>query len=310
MEAQRFPEDYDGILAGAPASAWVPLMVHTLLVQHALTDPEGGLPADKLPALHEAAIAACDAADGVIDRVAEDPSRCAFDARVLRCRADDGPHCLTDAQIERVRGIYRGATNPRTRAPILPGPEPTSELEWAAYAGGFPIGANWFRDLVIRDPGWDPLSFDFDRDVARGLQFDASMTDATDPDIGAFVRRGGKLLLWHGWSDGLIPPRSTLDYYGEVVAKLGAEGSRDSVRLFMAPGVAHCWSGEGPYQIESLPALERWVERGEAPERIIATRPLEGGGTRSRPLCPHPQIARYQGRGSTDDALNFACSAP
>jgi feruloyl esterase len=310
MEAQRFPADYDGIIAGAPANAWIPLMAHTLLAQRAMTDPGGNIPVAKLAMIQEAAIAACDGADGVIDRVAEDPSRCAFDPGKLLCADGDGSTCLTSAQLEWVRRMYRGAVNPRTGESILPGPEPTSEPEWAAYAGGFPIGANWFRDLVMKDPGWEPLSFDFDRDVARARELERGELDATDPDLGAFAARGGKLLLWHGWSDGLIPARSTIQYHRAVAAKLGPDVTRDHVRLFMAPGVAHCWGGEGPYQIDALSALERWVEQGEAPERLLATRPLDGGATRSRPLCPYPQIAKYKGTGSTDDESSFDCAAP
>jgi len=310
MEAQRFPADYDGIIAGAPANAWVPLMAHTLLVQQAMTDPAGGLPTAKLPLIHEAAIAACDAADGVRDRVAADPWHCDFDPGTLHCARDDAPDCLTGAQVDLVRRIYLGATNPRTGEWILPGPEPTSELEWAAYSGGFPIGANYLRDLVFRDPAWNPFSFDFDRDVALARKVEGGEIDATDPDLGAFTARGGKLLLWHGWSDGLIPARSTIQYHLAVAAKLGPALTPDHVRLFMAPGVNHCWGGEGPYQIDALSALERWVESGEAPERILATRPLDGGGTRTRPLCPYPRVARYAGTGSTDDHTSFACAEP
>jgi tannase/feruloyl esterase len=305
MEAQRFPEDYDGIIAGAPANAWVPLMAHTLWVRQWMAR---GLPAEKLPLLREAAIAACDAADGVLDRVAEDPSRCDFDPARLRCAGAAEPGCLDAAQVEAARAIYRGVIDPRTGERILPGPEPTSEPEWAAYAGAFPIGVNWFRDLVFADPDWDPRSFDFDRDLERARQFENGSITATDPDLGAFVRRGGKLLLWHGWSDGLIPPRSSIEYQRAVLAKLGDAATRDHVRLFMAPGVAHCWGGEGPYQIDTLSALERWVEQGQAPERISATRPLETGGMRSRPLCPWPQFARYRGAGSSDDETSFECA--
>ncbi|HXZ85651.1 MAG TPA: tannase/feruloyl esterase family alpha/beta hydrolase, partial [Myxococcota bacterium] len=177
MEAQRFPEDYDGIIAGAPANAWVPLMAHTLWVRQAMAR---GLPPEKLALLHEAAIAACDGADGVLDRVVGDPARCDFDPVRLRCAGAAAPGCLDAAQVEAARAIYRGARNPRTGEPILPGPEPTSEPEWAAYAGAFPIGANWFRDLVFADPHWDPLSFDFDRDVERARQLEGGSIAATD----------------------------------------------------------------------------------------------------------------------------------
>jgi feruloyl esterase len=307
VEAQRFPGDYDGIIAGAPANAWVPLMVHTVLVQRALAGPDGLAPA-KLAALHEAALAACDADDRVTDRIIGDPERCAFDPEVVHCARGNAPGCLTGTEVERAREIYRGAVSPRTGERSLPGPAPGSELEWLAYTG-FPIGENWFRDLVFADPAWSVRAFDFDADVERARRHEGGQLDATDPDLSEFASRGGKLLLWHGWSDGLIPAASTLQYHRAVHERLGAR-ARDSLRLYMAPGVNHCWGGEGPYQIDALGALERWVERGEAPERISASRPLPDGGTRTRPLCPYPQLARYRGEGNTDDEASFECRVP
>ncbi|HEY5569263.1 MAG TPA: tannase/feruloyl esterase family alpha/beta hydrolase [Gammaproteobacteria bacterium] len=311
VEAQRFPEDYDGIAAGAPASPWVPLMLHSLIAEQVMTDPAGALPPAKLPLIREAAIAACDAQDDVTDRVTTDPERCDFDPGVLACTGSDTSMCLTSREVEAVRKVYRGPVNPRTGEQIAPGPMPGSELEWAAYTpAAFPIASNFMRDIVFEDPDFDLFTFDFDDDVARARQAVDAIFDASNPDLSAFAARGGKLLLWHGWTDGLIPTRGTINYYDSVVATLGADTAADHVRLFLAPGVNHCQGGDGPSIVDYAAALDRWVESGTAPESIVASRPLDEGGTRTRPLCAYPEIARYKGTGDTDGAASFECTAP
>jgi feruloyl esterase len=312
MEALRFPDDYDGIAARAPAMSWTPLMTHGAGIQQALTAPADALSAAKLPLLREAAIAACDAHDGVTDRVVTDPRSCTFDPTVLACRSgDDTAMCLTSSEVEHVQRIYRGPVNPRAGEQIFPGPKPGSELEWAAYSPGeFPIAANWFRDIVVGDPNWDLQSLDLDSHVARSRAVGDEMFDASSPDLSAFVASGGKLVLWHGWTDGLIPAQNTVDYYDALVATLGADEAADHVRLFMAPGVDHCGGGEGAADFDHVAAVEQWVEQGTAPERLVARGAPEGGGVRTRLLCAHPQVARYNGSGNTDDAASFACAAP
>jgi feruloyl esterase len=310
-EAQRFPDDFDGISAGAPANNWVPLMAYGATVQHLVTDPKSGLAPPQLTLLKEAAIAACDVRDGVTDRVVEDPRSCAFDPGALACTAGKSSACLTPSQVETARSIYAGIVNPRTGQKIFPGPAPAGELQWGAYAPGvFPIAANYWRDQVTGDPNWSPAKLDLDKDLARARSLDTAEVTATDPNLSAFVARRGKLLLWHGWTDGLIPAENTIDYYESVLATTGAEQVNDSVRLFMAPGVDHCSGGEGAFMIDTLGAIDTWVESGTAPEQLVASRPLSGGGRRTRPLCPYPQVARYRGQGSTDDASNFACEPP
>jgi feruloyl esterase len=310
-EAQRFPDDFDGIAAGAPANVWVPLMAYGATVQRLMTDPAVGLGRTQLALLKEATIKACDARDGVTDRVVEDPSRCAFDPGSLACTPANASACLTPTQVEAARSIYAGVVNPRTGERIFPGPAPAGELQWAAYAPGvFPIAANYWRDLVMRDPAWTPAKLDLDKDLALARSLDTAGLDTADPDLSAFVARRGKLLLWHGWTDGLIPAQTTIDYYEKVVAAIGAERARNAVRLFMAPGVDHCSGGEGTFQIDALEAIDAWVESDKAPEQIVARRPLPGGASRTRPLCPFPQVARYRGQGSTDEAINFACEPP
>jgi len=309
-EAQRFPGDYDGISAGAPANNWVPLMAYAAKVQRLLTDPATGLTQPQLTLLKEAAIAACDARDGVTDRVIEDPRSCAFDPSTLQCKAGDSANCLTAPQVETVRSIYAGVVNPRTRETLMPGPPPAGELLWFAYRpNAFPIGVNYWRDLVKRDANWNPASLDFDADIARARELDTAEMTTTNSDLKDFFARGGKLLLWHGWTDGLIPAQNSITYYESVLVTSGAE-AKTSMRLFMLPGVDHCNGGEGTYRMDALSVIDAWVESGQAPERIVAQRPLQGGAQRTRPLCPYPRVARYRGQGSTDDERNFECRAP
>ncbi|MGH9217881.1 MAG: tannase/feruloyl esterase family alpha/beta hydrolase, partial [Vicinamibacterales bacterium] len=249
-EAQRFPDDFDGISAGAPANNWVPLMAYGAKVQQVITNPSAGLGPPQLALLKRAAVAACDSRDGVTDRVVEDPRSCTFDPGTLACAPSNASACLTPAQVEAARSIYAGVVTPRNGERIFPGPAPGGEQQWGAYAPGvFPIAANYWRDLVIRDATWTPAKLDLDTDLARARSLDTAEIDSTDPNLSAFVARRGKLLLWHGWTDGLIPAQNTIDYYEKVLATIGAERVKDSVRLFMAPGVDHCSGGEGTFQI-------------------------------------------------------------
>ena len=283
--AQRFPDDFDGISAGAPANRWVPLMAYGAQVQRAITDPAAPLGAPQLALLKETAIAACDAGDGVVDRVVENPRGCTFDPGVLVCSATKTTGCLTPAQVEAARAIYAGVLNARSGERIFPGPAPGGEPDWGAYAPGvFPIAANYWRDLVFRDPTWTPARLDLDKDLALAHSLDNAGIDAGDSNLSSFVARGGKLLLWHGWTDGLIPAQNTIDYYGRVAAAMGTERAKESVRLFMLPGVNHCAGGEGPSQVDTLEAIDAWVESGKAPERLLARAVLcrVGSGARGR----------------------------
>jgi feruloyl esterase len=313
-EAQRFPADYDGIAAGAPANFWTHLMVGGLWIgQATLKDPASFIPKEKYPVIHNAAVEACDANDGVKDGLIEDPMRCRFDPKALLCAGDDGPACLTAPQVEAAKKIYAGATNPRTAKEIFPGLEPGSELGWGAMAGGpdaFGIVADHFKYVVFKDPTWNfkTLNFDADVDLADGL--DGGSLNATDPDLKVFFGRRGKLLLYHGWNDQLIAPRNTINYYKSVVAAVGSTTSTDSVRLFMAPGMTHCAGGEGPSSFDALAAVEQWVESRKAPTEIIASHMSGGVADRTRPLCPYPQVAQYKGTGSIDDAASFVCKTP
>jgi feruloyl esterase len=312
MEAQRFPDDYDGIIAGAPANYWTHLMASGVWIgQATLKEPANYVPQDKYRLIHKAVLDACDALDGVKDGVIEDPTRCRFDPAALQCPGDDGPACLTSRQVEAVKKIYAGPSNPRTAKQIFPGLEPGSELGWAAMAGGpqpFGITDDHFKYVVFKDPKWDFRTLDFDRDVELADRLDGGLLNATNPDLRSYFGRGGKLLLFHGWSDQLIAPQNTIEYFTSVERAIGgAEKLKDSARLFMVPGMAHCAGGEGPNTFDSLSAMEQWVEHKKAPDLMIASHTTNGKVDRTRPLCPYPQVAQYKGTGSTDEAANFIC---
>lgn len=309
-EAQRYPTDYDGIVAGAPANNWIPLMAYSVNAQRVMTDSTVRLTARHLSLIKAAAIAACDAKDGVTDKVVEDPRTCGFDPATLQCKAAGAQDCLTEKQLAALRSIYAGIVNGRSGATLIPGPAPGGEPMLRFFVPRvFPIGANFFRDLVIRDPSWTVASFNVDRDLGRALAEDRAELMTTKTDLREFVGAGGKLLLWHGWTDVMIPAQNTIDYYQGALAASGS-GAGDAVRLFMVPGVDHCSGGEGTFVFDMLEVIDAWVERGRAPERIVAQRPVQGGAPRSRPLCRFPQIARYRGTGSTDDERNFECGMP
>ena len=311
-DLQRYPADFDGVIAGAPAlnprSA-----VHIMQVAQAVHKDEASfIPAAKFPVIQKAVLNACDAHDGVKDGVLENPMRCTFDPNAILCKGADAPACLTAAQVETARTIYRPAMNPRTNERIFPGFESGSEKGWGFAAGPQPpqLTMTGLRNRVFKDPNWDYKSFNFDSDVAL-LDRESQMINAMDPNVKPFFSRGGKLLQYHGWNDTLIAPQNTVNYYKSVRETLGgASNVNDSYRLFMVPGMAHCRGGDGTDRFDVISAMERWVEKGTAPESLLASRYAGDKVDRTRPLCPYPQVAVYKGTGSTDEAANFACKAP
>ena len=320
MAAQRFPSDYDGIVAGAPANNWTRLMAGDFDgVLAVLKDPASHLPPPALGLLHRAALAACDSGDGVVDGVIDDPRRCRFDPGTLACAGDQpSPACLTKPQVEAARRVYRGLNDPKTGAQLYPGLAPGSEPFWPHRDRGnpFPIPLSHYKWLVFADPNWDWRSFDFSdaASYAAHVKAEAKLApilNATSPDLQAFRQRGGKLLQYHGWNDQLISPQNSIDYYESVLKFFGSAADVDGFyRLFMAPGMAHCSGGTGPNSFDMQAALEQWVERGSAPDQIMATRSTNGIVDRSRPLCKFPATAVYSGRGDTNDAANFTCREP
>jgi feruloyl esterase len=315
-EAQSFPNDYDGIVAGAPANYWTHLVASGVwIAQATLRDQSSYIPREKYSLIHNAVLRGCDTIDGIKDGVLDDPTRCPFDAEALQCKtADDSKNCLSAAQVEAARKIYSGPRNPRTGEQIFPGLEAGSEREWEFWADGPEprIDTSHFKYVVFKNPKWDLRSFNFDRDVSLADKLDNGIIAATDPNLKEFFAHGGKLLLYHGWSDGAIAPRNTINYYKSVVATIGGlEKAENSVRLFMEPGVGHCGGGDGPFAFDDIGTLEQWIEQGKVPDRIVAAhRPDDTGSAkpdRTRPLCPYPQVAQYKGSGSTDDASSFVC---
>jgi len=194
---------------------------------------------------------------------------------------------------------------------IAKGLEPGSELQWGSVAGDqpHPMYNDLLTFVVMRDPGWDYRTLDVSRQLPEARKADNGILAATSTDLTPFVRRGGKLLIYHGWADQNIPPRESVDYYNGVLKTMGNQKVADAVRLFMVPGMGHCGGGDGPNEFDMLAALERWREQGSAPTAILAARLKEGRVSRTRPLCPYPHIARYTGSGSIDRAENFVCAS-
>jgi feruloyl esterase len=314
MEAQRYPSDFDGIIAGAPANDMTHLSASAVWNAQALHQtPMSLIPPEKLRVLHAAVLKACDALDGVKDGVLEDPTRCRFDPGVVACTGADGPDCLNPSQVEAARKIYAPLRNPRTKVVLWPGLMPGSEAAWAAGVGPdkrepSALVTGIFRYVVFADPSWDYRTLNFDADIARADRGEGGISNAVSPNLQAFFAHGGKLIQYHGWADPGISPLNSIDYYHRVAKAAGGAGRlSDEYRLFLVPGMNHCRGGDVPDQFDTVSALEQWVERGKAPEQIIASRVRNGRVDRTRPLCPYPQVAVYKGSGSTDDAANFAC---
>ncbi len=311
QEAQRFPADFDAILAGAPGYNRVNQSVQMLMNAKATLDsPASMIPPGKYPIVHRAALDACDAQDGLKDGLISEPLNCRFDPKVTECKAGDAPSCLTSAQVDAARKIYAGVKNPKTGETIFPGLEPGSELNWTGPAGGpepIAVGSDLFKYVVFKDPNWDFHKFDLARDYDAVHKIDSLALSPTSADLEPFVARGGKLLIYQGWADMNVAPRSTVDYYNRVVQTMGQKQTDDSVRVFFAPGMAHCGGGEGPNVFDALTPLEQWRENGKAPTSILATHSTNGKVDRTRPLCPYPQVAKYKGSGSIDQAENFVC---
>ena len=312
-QAQRFPADYDGIVAGDPGNNRVHLIAGFLWSWEAIhKDTPRPLPAAKLPMIAKAVLAACDAIDGLTDGIIDDPRRCKFDPGTLACKGEDGDNCLTAPQVESVKKVYDGAKNPRTGERIFAGWAHGTEASWAPYFID-PVEARrneFWRLWVFNDPNWDWRTFDFDRDVVYA-DTKMAVVNSNDPDLKPFKTRNGKLVMYHGWADSDVPPEDGIRYYEAVEHAMGGPSeTTDFFRLFMVPGMGHCGGGAGPNIFDALGALDQWVEQGKAPEKIVAAHVTKGVTDRTRPLCPYPQIAKWKGAGSIDEAANFTCMNP
>jgi feruloyl esterase len=273
----------------------------------ALKDPSAAVPAAKLELVMTAAIAACDAKDGVKDGLINDPRACKFDPSVLLCKGAEGDACLTAPQLESIKRTYAAAKTKGGEV-VFPGKEPGSETGWGGVLGGQVapgVSVGSFQ-VAYNDANWDARTFDLDRDLKIVDDKVGSIVNAINPDLSAFKSRGGKLLLYHGWNDTAISPGNTINYYQSVLKKMGGRQD-DFVRLFMAPGMQHCGGGPGPNQVNYMGALERWRESNVAPDSLIAAHVANNRVDMTRPLCPYPQTAQYKGVGSVNDAANFVC---
>jgi feruloyl esterase len=321
MEAQRFPADYDGIVAGDPTADFTRLTLGGRLWEAIATlkDPSRYIPADKIPVIAKATLAACDALDGVKDGVIDDPRKCRFDPGTIQCKSGDGPDCLTEGQVKALKAIYAGSAYGNGKQ-IFPGYMPGGELGpagWARYVSGparkqaaqFLYADAFARGMVMEKRDYASLTFDMDRDMPEAIEKLSKIIDATNPDLIPFETHGGKLIQYHGWSDPGVSPLSSVNYYESVAEHLRGDPS-GFYRLFMVPGMQHCTGGPGPDQFDALAALEQWVEHAKPPDRILATHLTDGKPDRTRPLCPYPQVAKWDGKGSTDQAESFACEKP
>ena len=317
MEAYRYPGDYDGISAMAPANPMTDLMTESIWTGYAaLKNPQSKLSRSKLDALHKAFIKQCDAKDGVKDGlVSINPRQCRFDPKIAECKAGkDGPDCLTAAQVKTMREVYAGVTDPDTGKHLLPGFEPGSEEQVGLLMTGpepFPVATTYMQDLVFKDPKWDFKTFDYRKggDIQASRKTGKHLLDIPSDGLGKFFAGGGKLLLSHGWSDGLIPPENTVNFYKAMLKKIDNKTAQKQVRLFMVPGMGHCGGGDGPFVFDALSVVDAWASGNKAPNRIVVSRP-PNMPPMTRPLCPYPDVDVYTGKGSTNDAANFVCKKP
>ncbi len=341
-EAQRFPDDYDGIIAGDPANDWVNLNFDQVFeVQVNEADPAGTIPPEKYPLINQAVLSQCGDLDGVSDPgFVANPLQCHFDPAVLQCQGGDAPDCLTSAQVRTAQLVYAGPIDQRTGLRLFPGFEPGSETLWGAITptgspGGFAIADSYFKYFVFGDPDFNYLTLNYGPDVTQAELQDHGVVGALNANLSAFAAHGSKLIQYHGWADTTIAPRSSTNYYSRVAIGMAGnsllqvldtdvgnvpnstlEQIQSFYRLFMVPGMGHCSGGPGPNafgqalglpgqsndpQNDVLSALEQWVEQGQAPQRIVATKynndTPEQGAAFSRPLCPYPQVAQYSGSG-------------
>jgi len=315
-EARRSPTDYNGIVAGDPANNRVRLHMNSYWAWEAThDDPASYIPPSKLPMINKAVLNACDKNDGLADGIIDDPRKCSFDPASLTCKNGDAADCLTAPQVAAMKKIYQGQKNPRTGELIFPGMYLGSELN--------PLGMD--RTLANAPdsgrprpaPGlaiwtnWKGPNYDWDKDASAVISELSPVLDDVDPDLSAFKAHGGKLLLYTGWADPLIPAADTLNYYTGMQKKMGgAQATAPFARLFMVPGMGHCAGGNAPTRFDALAAPEPWVEKGTAPEKMIAAQVVQGETKRTRPICVYPQVAKWNGTGSPDEAASFTCQQP
>jgi feruloyl esterase len=322
-EAQRYPDDFDGIVTGDPAYYISHLQPGSLYLSWvALKDgvkAPGYIPVSKLAVLNRAALDACDANDGLIDGLINDPPHCKFDPKSIQCPGNtDAASCLTAAQVETAKKIYEGAKFKDGRQ-IYRGFEPGSELSWAFMVEKEPFWVNvdYFKGMVYEDLNWDWRTFDLEKDTRLGESKSGKAVDGTNPDLRPFKKEGGKIIMYQSWNSTGLPPRSLADYYESIEKTLGGPSqTQDFARLFVVPGSTGCPGFMSPQDFDAFGAIQKWVEKGIAPDTITFAQ-REGGGARdqgkvyrTRPVCAYPKVAKYKGSGDPNDAASFICAAP
>src|SRR5215471_17932156 len=309
MEAQRYPDDFDAIVAGAPVYNQIHLNTSQVALQtQMLRDQTLLVPPAKVALLAKAVLNACDASDGVKDGIVSNPLKCTFDPLVLQCKSGDGPDCLTAKQVESVKRAY-APVKTTTGEVVYPGHAYGFENGWRIPDPGAPINplfADMPRFVAHQGANWEVTTFELDADLAAAVK-NAGYIEANDPNLSKFKARGGKLLFYHGWADPGPAPANTIQYYENVVKALGGGKQDDWMRMFLLPGVGHCGGGVGPDQADYMAALERWRESNIAPDQIVAAKVTAGRVAMTRPICAYPKVAVYKGSGSANDAANFAC---
>jgi feruloyl esterase len=306
VEATKFPDDFDGIIAGAAANPKTHLDAWRMwMAQIAMKDDADRIPVSKYALIHQTVLAQCDALDGLKDGLLENPTKCRFDPRPIICQGSDGADCLTPRQADAARALMGPAKTPAGKA-IFPGYAPGAELGWGLLLGDkdpYSVPLDQYRYIVFNNPDWDWRTFDLERDLAAAEKAGAGTLTGVNTNLSAFTKHGGKLLMYHGWADQDVPPLASVNFYESIQPKSAREG----VRLFMAPGMNHCTGGEGPSVFDAVGSLERWIEHGQPPDRMVASHFTEGIVDRTRPLCAYPQTAHYKGSGDINDAENFVC---
>jgi feruloyl esterase len=335
MEAQRYPGDYDGILAGAPANAWAPMLATGLKVEQKL-DGAGYIPASKIPLISKAVLTACDELDGLKDGILNDPRKCRFDPSTLLCKEKESDACLTRLQVDSLKGIYAGgndASGKQIFAGLLPGAEDgpggwklwiTGDQEGKSLLAYFVNG--YFADMVYSNKDWDFKKANIDASLKLAYEKTGEAMDATNPDLKPFLARGGKLILYHGWNDPAISALNSINYYESAVAAVGKQSAEKSLRLYMIPGMQHCGGGPGATSFgqgtaavrsdadhDIFASLVQWLEKGQAPGTLIATKYREGDAAQAveitRPVCPYPEWTKYNGSGDPNAAASFVCTS-
>jgi tannase/feruloyl esterase len=309
IEAQRYPEDFDGIVAGD--ASWDQMRLYAARVALNVfvnREPAAVIPPGKYTLMHDAVLGACDATDGVKDGVIEDPARCRFDFATLTCAGADRADCLTTAQVESAKAMASPIIDQQSKSVLFPGRYyPGSELGWGSVGGPVPSGESLEgMKKIVFSPGWDYHTIRAADDVERAVRADHGLLYGGDPNLTRFFQRRGKLLLYHGWADPLVSPDATLLMYRRINEAVGPLAT-NSLALFMVPGMGHCQGGPGTDVFDKVAALDRWVESGIKPESILASHLTGSVVNRTRPLCAYPAIAHYVGSGSTDEARNFRC---